>query len=413
MMKESHRKMIIKANKEAIKNIREFMTLLDINPEAYDFLKKVRMVLSHKLVNEITKYHSKSNIIEISYEELIDLENLLLTGEEDEEEIILRLSHAITHEMIHAIRAIIIENGLVSASSIYEEDKERERQKKRNIDQYYNLLDQIITKEFVKEFHTYIPIKVTMNSDNTYTVIAYNKRTNQFHEFRNQQFETKLGEDDSLYKIGLELNDPNFEHKSNETIRTFIPRDKEDIDEFAIIEDPFAPPSYGADQYYHPYSKSHRIIDPKELEEHDLEDLLDKKRDFFKKRSEDAEGFEESITEAIAYIIMIAANKKAIDLMSIAKKINELEDRTDVRVAANLLSYAGIDFIKWFLTSTFEDSYDDKTEKLFKEKYDLILEKMNELYRESFKEKPDVALLERLEDEANDTIDEIFSSMKR
>ena len=34
MMKESHRKMIIKARKEAIKSIREFMTLLDINPEA-------------------------------------------------------------------------------------------------------------------------------------------------------------------------------------------------------------------------------------------------------------------------------------------------------------------------------------------------------------------------------------------
>ena len=412
MIKESHKKMIIKARNEAIKSIKDFMTLLDINPEAYDFLKNIKMKLSSNMGDNKAEYNTTTNIISINYNDIVEFEERLNDGE-DEKEIFLELSHAITHEMIHAIRTITIENGLVLVDPEREEEKEREKQQKHNIDQYYNLLDQIITKEFVKELHSYIPIKITMNSDNTYTVIAYNKRTNQFHEFRNQQFETKLGEDDSLYKIGLELNDPNLKHKSNETIRTFIPRDKEDKDELAIIEDPFAPPSYGADQYYHPYSKSHRIIESKELEGDDLEKLLDKKREYFSKRSEDAEGFEESITEAIAYIIMIAANKKTIDLMSIAKKINELEDRTDVRVAANLLSYAGIDFIKWFLTSTFEDSYDDKTEKLFKEKYDLILEKMNELYRETFKEKPDVVLLGRLENEANDTIDELFSSMKR
>ena len=412
MIKESHKKMIIKARNEAIKSIKDFMTLLDINPEAYDFLKNIKMKLSSNMGDNKAEYNTTTNIISINYNDIVEFEERLNDGE-DEKEIFLELSHAITHEMIHAIRTITIENGLVLVDPEREEEKEREKQQKHNIDQYYNLLDQIITKEFVKELHSYVPIKVIMNSDNTYTVIAYNKRTNRFHEFRNQHFTTKLGEEDSLYEIGLELNNPNSKHKSNEIIRTFIPYDKEELDESAIIEDPYAPPSIGTDQYYHPYSKNHRIIEPNELEKHDLEDLLDKKRDFFKKRSDDAKGFEESITEAIALIVMIASNKKYIDLMGIAEKINEIEDRTDVRVAANLLSYAGIDFIKWFLTSTFEYSYDDKIEKLFKEKYDLILEKMNELYRETFKDKPDGALLDRLEDEANDTIDEIFNGMKR
>lgn len=130
-------------------------------------------------------------------------------------------------------------------------------------------------------------------------------------------------------------------------------------------------------------------------------------KDKIEERLANMNGFEELITEAIAIIIMFARNDKTLDLDDVCNKIlNSKGNYDDSKVPIKFLKNMGIDIIKWFLTSVYNEYYIDELELIFKDKYDDLLYDFNDIYEANmYGEEPN--------DYSAKDIDEIVRNRKR
>lgn len=98
--------------------------------------------------------------------------------------------------------------------------------------------------------------------------------------------------------------------------------------------------------------------------------------------------FEEILTETISIIIDFSKNDTELNLNDVCNKILNSNAVYCIKVGANFIKNIGIDIIKWFLTSVYNDYYIDELELIFKDKYDKLISNFNNLYEEVlYKEK--------------------------
>ena len=370
--------LINEAQTIAIQSLKNFFELLDFDSEAFNHLYNISMKID-KLGEEIAaEYAPDENYIIINsthLEEMLELIDESQNDENTKNKVILNMAFTLVHEILHANRAIIIEDGL-NLTTIAEKEKDElsnfsQKKSGHDLNQYNFLLSGMLSKPFIVEFEQFIPIKARLNKDGSYTIIAYNLKTKDYNEFSNQYFEAiNNGDIDKfLYQIGIELNNGKTKHKITNVIYSFV-------------NDNNHPEIVLGNEYYHPYSNRGRILNQNSLSSQDeYKNLLEEKTDKIFSRLVLSNGFEETITDVLAMIIIKTRNKKELDLNAITTEIfNSSDSVPNEKSMLKLIQAVGIDLIKWFLTSAYTSYYNDFLEKIFQERYDDLLFDFDDLY---------------------------------
>lgn len=380
--KEIYIQLIDKVQRVSVQYLRNFCKLLDFNPELFNHIYNIQIKIGKTENNSPAQYLPDENyiIMNIKYiQGMLQCINKYSNDERKRISVILNMVLTLLHEMIHANRVIMIENGLNSTSIKRKSDDELlgyfQQRSGHDLNKYNMLLCNILGKSYVVEFTKYIPIKGRLNKDGSYTIIAYNCETKDYDEFANQHFNANIkdGIDLFLYQIGTELNNKDSNHKITGTIYSFINNDKQQ--KITIASD-----------YYHSYSRNNKLVDKKDVSSSNVPtkeyaQILDKKTSQALDRIKNANGFEEIMTEVIANIIVITRNDKTLNLNFVINTIvNSNSFLPDEKVAAKFIQQMGVDMIKWFLISSYADCYNDYLEKIFQEKYDDLLHVFNNLY---------------------------------
>lgn len=389
----------------AIESIKNFCTLLNINPEIFNHIYQIPVKIEDFLgINAEGFYYIMENYIALN-SNTIEKSLKRIDENPDDEKVknveISLIATLIVHEMLHANRSIIIENGLDKFNLIEKGKKETtkylQEQEGYDLDQYDSLLHEVLQKTYIEEFKKFIPIKAKLNEDGSYTIVAYNLETKDYAIFANQQFKAKMedGIDKFLYQLALELNDENEKHVVTKEIYTNT--NNNDELEGRNIND-----------YYHPYSESGRLVDQSNMESKNLskeeyDKLIVAKQSIALKKINDSEGIEEALVETLAQIIVMTRNSKELELDKITTRIYD-NNEYDIKMAAKLIQKMGVDVIRWFLTSVYEDYYSDELEKTFQERYDELIIAFNELYDFSKKCDNSDSILEYYKASVNENI---------
>ena len=90
--------------------------------------------------------------------------------------------------------------------------------------------------------------------------------------------------------------------------------------------------------------------------------------------------FEETITEALADMIMETRNENVFDLEEVNDTIQKSNADMVLKIGSQILRDMGIETIKWFMTAAYENSYYDKFEHTFGDKYDDLLYDVSDIY---------------------------------
>ena len=93
------------------------------------------------------------------------------------------------------------------------------------------------------------------------------------------------------------------------------------------------------------------------------------------------DGLEETIVEVLANIMIISYFNKDFDINTAIKKYRDSMITDDLDLATTIIERIGPRFIKWYLTSAYEDIYHDLIEEEFKEKTPELLKNINTIYQ--------------------------------
>ena len=411
MFEQQKNEIIETVKKEAIMSIKNFCRLIDLYPELFSHIYNISIIIGKTEEDAPAQYMTNENYIIINQdyiEDMIEKLNEYSNDERKKNRIITNVAVTLVHEMIHANRALMIENGLNSMNASQQVDNElinyAQHKQGHSVEQYMNLLETMIGKPYIIDFKKYIPIKVTIKSDGSYTIIAYNRETKDYDEFANQFFNTKMDNDVDkfIHNIGIELNNSRNNYKITETI-------------YSLQDDANDQKTVIASDYYIHYNQRGKLVNDfdvssKGISPQEYAKILDAKTNEVEDRIENANGFEEVITEALASIIVMSRNDEQLELDLITDKIIKSETSlTDERIAAKFIQRMGIDMIRWFMTSVYAEYYDDELERIFKKRYDDLLLDFNDLYEAGkYDEEPDQFSI----DDINDILDEKLNRTK-
>lgn len=361
---------------------KNFVTLLGLNSELFEHLYNMKLEISTLDDGLCALYDSNKFkiIINKSFLKELNLDN----------EFSIQLVTTIVHEMIHANRTILINNGFNSINA--EEKNEDELIKyyqltnKDNVEEYNDLLYEISSNFNISNL-SIVPIKIR-KKNNLLSIIAYDKKSKNYFKYNNIKFDLKTN-DYSFYVNKLSEILLNIE--PDDIVYTFDDElNKDSI--IPLISD-----------YYHKYDN--RIVKEDNLSMQKYKNQLDRNSFRAKVLLNKQFNFEETITETIANYIVLSMNYDELNL----EKINEFIQKTcttEVKICSTLISKMGIDTIKWFIISAYEDVYNDKIREQFKENYDKLLSNISELYESVIlDDKPD-------EEIVNDTLDLINQKTK-
>ena len=79
-------------------------------------------------------------------------------------------------------------------------------------------------------------------------------------------------------------------------------------------------------------------------------------------------------------MIIKTRNDNVFDLEEVNNNLQNSNADAEVKIGSRILSSMGIDTIKWFMTAAYENSYYDKFEYTFKEKYEDLLYDISDLH---------------------------------
>lgn len=358
----------------ATKSLKNFYRNLDIDPNLFEHIYNIPIKVEE--LDDLAVYYSHYFYIGFNKKYLLEMSEQLQTIEVPSyrTKILLNAALVLVHEMIHANRTTIISGGVNSINS--ETIKKREflkfiqEQDGYDINHYNSLLEVMLAKDYTSDFETFIPIKTKINRDGTYTVIAYNKKTGDYDQFKDQKFTAVMNEDIDAFinSIGSELNDPTSNHKVNKSIITST-----------IIEDKSI--ALTAPSYYHQYDGKLVGYD-KSTSMLDYVVKLNEEEKLVKEKINKQEDLEEIITEALATIIIMTRNKPRIDLENVTKEVEAVTGDKALLTGMKLIRAMGTDMVKWFMLSAYEDVYNDKMYLTFQEKYNDLLTDFSMVYKD-------------------------------
>lgn len=340
-------------------SLNHFFELLEIDPELFNHLFDIEIIIDYdnKVIKrriidgklrdeEFAIYSSADNNtddkIYISKDYIRDLLLDLKDNYISRQDVINDIALTIVHEILHRNRTIILDKTLKYDDVPYY-DKYNELFKNHDIEMYKKLLDDTISSGFYNYFDRYIPIKATIKENNKYDVLAYDKINDIFCLYNNQSFGLDSDKPLTLLKIGLELNTIHIVHDIDERI-------------------PYNNGPYEEEYYAHSIAYYHQSNLNESKEDRDI-------------RLKNLIFLEESLVEIIAKFIIYSRKMNSLDIKDFYNKIINDEDIDDnEKLAVTMLYKMGLSTVKWFVLSSYEDEYDDKLYKVFKEKYNALLE---------------------------------------
>lgn len=325
-----------------------------------DFLKKVGLEseLHEKIFNDIkikesnfsknktrvdSIYDPNENMIEIN-KNLLD--DLFYEYEVNDDEIYMNhLIVDIIHELIHANRTIYISNTVNSTDFVRsEEDKELLNKYDSRLNKMLNSMLYLDTK------NSYIPVEINKLENGNYNVVAY-KEYDIHDEINNNA-------NDKGYKYEVYLN------------QKFDISDESDL--FNEITKELNKETHKCDKIVAPHDEivTSAVVSDYLTEDNKIVNINDKMKA--------QNSFEEVLTETIATVIFVNRKNKEID---IDRTCLLLKDKCpeDVAFGLMIIKDIGIDGLKWFMTSAFDEAYFNKLNNLYETKYkkeDLIGERV-------------------------------------
>ena len=403
--KKLYTQLVKESRKIANNALKNFYNNLGLEPERVEHLLNIPLKMGRTDENADAQYVQNENFIIFNVKYLEKMAKHLV--EIPKEKVLLHIAVSYVHEVIHANRTLYINDGL-NVNTIKEiADNELikfDQDKKYDLNNYISILNNITNTMDISNIETYIPITFKQNEDKTYTVIAYNKKTKNFEEFANQNFNINSNdnENNQFHILSQELNNQNSLHKPTNTIFTFFKEDDK-VEKVAL-----------ACEYYHPYTKEGKIVPDEELEGENLSSqefvkLLDRKTNEIIDRLENQTNFEEIITETLANIIIMTRNSDKIDLEELYNILENSNADLDTKMCIKMLKETGIDIIKWFMTAVYDEVYEDKFEEIFGDRYTDLLMDFNDLYEAlQYDEEPDEFSIRDI----NEIIEEKLTSKK-
>lgn len=370
-------KLVERTHKIAVESLRNFFVLLDLNPDAFNHLYEIEMDFDDN--ENLASYSPIDNKIslnrEVFNEALYDIEDY----PNRQEEIEVNLAISMVHEMIHANRTVLIDNGVTTLSleRFKKEEQIRLIQQKQgyDLDVLRYQLSQMLDKPYIKEFKKYIPFNIK-EKNGVYEVLTYNLITKNYEKFSSNDFCDDYSEDKDkfLSAVGFRLN--NTEYEESDIIYSFTGKDTRPVVACDYVDD------------YKPFFTDEDLSLSFE-EINDLEEDLNYEYEQKVDKLEGKDALEESLTETLAIITIMSRKQKTLDLDIVTTKIEENEECIDLKVAAKLIRALGKDTIRWFMTSAYEPYYQDKFSTIFEEQYNCLLYDFSNLYSASQYEEND------------------------
>lgn len=347
------------AKKDAIKAIKNFFANLNIDPNLFKHIYQAKILLVNEadLETYYPNYNPETNTIEYLYDDVkstFSVINKYGINSSYIKAIYNTFVSSIIHEMLHANRALMLENGLNSKNFIHKitDDEKRKELSSfgHDIAKYEELLYETLSGSYAKDFGQYIPVKAQQKPNDQINLVAFDKVGRKYVEFKNQKFNEKFNGDIQKYFVGLSLELESIHHEITDVIYEYPSKEQKKPKQLVGT----------ASDFYHNYNSNN------------INDLA-----IFKKLMYQ-DDFEEIIVETLACIIYMNRNKKYIDLNELCSRITSSESaELDLKIGAYLIKKCGMDLIDWYVLSTYQDSYTDYFEKIFEDDYLELLKNMS------------------------------------
>ncbi len=302
-----------KATNISILAFEKFIKNINLEPSMYDHIYNIKVSYNKMPDDKIGEYNAVTNSININSNWLDELEL--------DNKSILNVANVILHEMIHANRTIIINNGL---SLSHVSDKLNNEINLYEIDTYK--LQNLFEKDIV--------IK-RISIDNNECII-YNKKQKRIN----------ILEEDESGTLQLKKSIADIKHQEYE-----MP---------AVVCD-----------YYHEYDNKVVKEKCKTLDEY-LKKFL-KEVEEINEMIKRQDSLEETMTEVIALIILINRKKDYFNLEECCNKLKENVVSVDEKIILSFLEKMDTEFIRWFFTAVYEEHYVNEYKNILKEEYDRFL----------------------------------------
>ena len=346
-----------------------FVKLFNLDPTLFNHLSNIRFIF--KKMISYGSYNPSENIITIN-EKIMNAAYNLKINNKLTDEIIEMITTTIIHEILHANRTVLIKNKYTSGILEDVINFKKKKRKSEDFDNYYKTLEDIKKTIGFDKFNRYIPVTVTTKSKGAYEVIANDKMEEKYCYFR--RVRTSI----SFYENNHFLED--------------ISKKLDTISNYEVLQE-------NLEDITFPTTIDAYILDD------DIENKMKKDKDLTYKISDRQESLEEAFIETLSKLIAKCPNKS-----NFYQKLDEIsrdEDTPeDAQVACRIIEIGGMDFVKWFLLSVYQDEYVDEFKQLFSNNYQSFLEYLNNIKNASYSFK-DASLDDLL------AVDQIFDDTKK
>lgn len=350
-MSEEYKYLLCEIKKVAYDSFEIFLKRLGIDFDLFEHLYDIKCIIGKTLNRDsYAEYFEEDNEIIISNKVVDAGLKEVKKGKLTYKKLVEDCAISYLHEMIHANRAIII-NNIMSKKNFLEYLYIHEYNINYNEEliKYKYALENVIKNYDITKFGENVPILVSFNKNKSCNVVAYNFSQKEFLIYKNQNIDISLkNTKEFLYCVGIELNTK--KHIATKTIKDYF--DYEDK-----ITMPCDFYDYNRNVYFNDISNGEIKRFYREL---DYKSSL-----------------EEILTEALSIIMIYSRNHKDIDFNSIKERIKD----ENALLGVNFVEVLDFDTIKWFILSSYDDEYYDKFNKIFEEKYNELKKIMYEVYK--------------------------------
>lgn len=286
----------------------------------------------------------------------------------DKNKVYANLASTIIHELLHANRDIILKQEINSFNliDIVKGGKKLDTENKLS-DEYDSLLVKMLTEPHILKLKPYVPVKIIGYDDNECTIVAFNKSTKKYEIFDHQHFITNWKSDikNAFMNLSIELNLNKALHKPNQIIESKIYNKN-----INYIN--------AAPNLYHGNISSIDFFDENIKSIGDLQDISVK--------TSCQITLEEGIIEALSNMIIMSRKDKFFDLENLCNKLTLSDISMDEKLAVKLLNCIGIENIKWFILSCYDDEYVDRFSQIFGSDYNSLLLSYSKIYAQNVNE---------------------------
>ena len=334
--------LVSKALKVAENSLRNFFKNIDLDDSLFEHLFKIPVIIRY-IEDDNAAYSNDDTACIILNKSFIQELEEVNTNEKMEKSIVNTIAFNIVHEMLHANRTVLMGNSLEKI--YYEEELNNQLSDKiqelytSDLDHYKKNLDSIIQHKIISVGGKTVILGVINDEINGKRVILYNNESKSFYEMYSNGTIISVNED--------------LLHKDSSAI------------------------SHVSCDYYHGQNFKLKDLKEKNITKNKM------KKEYKKEHNEkvrhigkvlDAQyELEEAITNSVADIIIKTRNDSELDLGKTADfLIKRVEDKKEA-VILEIIKRKGIDFIKWFMLSSYDDCYYDLTYKMFGDKYEDFL----------------------------------------